>query len=465
MLSSKRDPTPGVLSTVRRPAEQKRQLPRQRQAETGAPHSPLERAVHLGELLEDPRLVLRARCRCRCRPPRRPGSRRPPAGRDPDLAPLGELDGVGDEVAQDLGELALVGVQRRPRASGVRTPGATVVAREQRPQHAPQRAEDVAHRERREPNLGLPRFDLARGPAGRPPDRSASSAAFWISVDLQLLLRVELAVHAGEQDAGHVEDRVERRAELVGDAGEEGGLELRGPPQLGGPVVQLGVERQHAAVGLRQLGVEPVSSAWRSASVVERAHQLLVLVLELRRIASSGGRPRSARPSSATARRRRARRGRAGSSLPRMTDGALPGPGSMSKRSVEPAGADQPDPQPGRRLIPARRAPASRCGMPGPRSSTRTTKSRRGAVLQLELHPAAAGVLDGVPRDLGDRRRETRLILPVEARAGRRSGGCAGAPAPRPRPGEAGSEQRRVHAASSPIAGRPRRSTSSRRRA
>ena len=88
-------------------------------------HPPLQRVLDLRELLEDPLLVLGARCRCRCR--RTENTTRVAVVRrraaHPDLAPLGELQRVGDEVAQDLRDLALVGVQRRQVRAAPRTPG------------------------------------------------------------------------------------------------------------------------------------------------------------------------------------------------------------------------------------------------------------------------------------------------------------------------------------------------------
>ena len=53
--------------------------------------------------------------------------------------------------------------------------------------------------------------------------------------------------------------------------------------------------------------------------------------------------------------------------------------------------------------------------MPGPRSVTRTSELRIGRRPRAELSPAAAGVLEGVARDLGDRGGDAGLILGVEA--------------------------------------------------
>ena len=68
--------------------------------------------------------------------------------------------------------------------------------------------------------------------------------------------------------------------------------------------------------------------------------------------------------------------------------------------------------------------------------------------LEPELDVAAAGVLEGVARDLGDRRGDARLVLARRSRAAPRSGARAGAPATtsvlvadRARAGERGSSR------------------------
>ncbi len=55
---------------------------------------------------------------------------------------------------------------------------------------------------------------------------------------------------------GEGRDRVERRAQLVADGRQELALDLAGALQLVGPLLQLGIERQHAAIGVLQLGVD-----------------------------------------------------------------------------------------------------------------------------------------------------------------------------------------------------------------
>ena len=79
--------------------------------------------------------------------------------RHPHLAALGVLERVRDEVAQDLRQLALVGVDRRNPVRLLEHQRQRLVD-EQRPQHAAQRAEQAADLERRRPDLDLAGFDL-----------------------------------------------------------------------------------------------------------------------------------------------------------------------------------------------------------------------------------------------------------------------------------------------------------------
>ena len=60
-----------------------------------------------------------------------------------------------------------------------------------------------------------------------------------------------------EQQPRQRQDRVQRRAELVAHVGQEARLQLVGAAQVVGLLVELGVQRDHAAVGVLQLAVEP----------------------------------------------------------------------------------------------------------------------------------------------------------------------------------------------------------------
>ena len=63
----------------------------------------------------------------------------------------------------------------------------------------------------------------------------------------------ELAVAARQQQARQRQDRVQRRAELVAHVGRKLRLHLVGAPQVVGPLVELGIQRDDAAVGVLQL--------------------------------------------------------------------------------------------------------------------------------------------------------------------------------------------------------------------
>ena len=121
------EPTPSVALDRHAAAEQLGELAAERQAEAGALHATLERAVDLRELLEDALLVLGGDADAgvgdRERDARRSSGQ--PARRHAHLAALGELERVGDEVAQDLRHLRLVGVERRHVAPAPRRRAST----------------------------------------------------------------------------------------------------------------------------------------------------------------------------------------------------------------------------------------------------------------------------------------------------------------------------------------------------
>ena len=193
---------------------------------------------------------------------------------------LGELQGVGDEVAQDLRNLALVGVQHRPSPPAPRRPATRRVVGQQRPQHAAQGAEQGRRLELLRPEDHFAGLDLGqveqvvdqlRQVLGRLADE----------VDLLLLLGRQVAVDAVQQDAGQRQDRVERRAELVAHVGEEARLHLRGPAEVVGLLVQLGVEGHDAAVGVVQLVVELGQLLLALRQLFQGLQQFLVLLPHL----------------------------------------------------------------------------------------------------------------------------------------------------------------------------------------
>ena len=98
----------------------------------------------------------------------------------------------------------------------------------------------------------LPASTLAR--SSRSLTSSAGLGRLADEADLLLLLVRELAVDAVEQEARQREDRVQRRAELVAHVGQEARLQSRSARlELVGLLVELGVERDDAAVGVLEL--------------------------------------------------------------------------------------------------------------------------------------------------------------------------------------------------------------------
>ena len=152
------------------------------------------------------------------------------SGGHTDLAALGELERVRDEVAEDLRHLRFVGVQRR-NLLGLLEDERHRLAHQQRPQHAAQRAEQVADVE-----LDRADDDLAR------------------------------------LDLGEVEQVVHQLAERVGRLADEGHL----PLLLGGEV----------AVGALRAAGAP--SAWIEFTGVRNSW----LMLERKRVLSSSARRR-----------------------------------------------------------------------------------------------------------------------------------------------------------------------------
>ena len=174
-------------------------------AQAGAFVFVLQRVVDLGELLEDARRGAGAMPM----PVSRREDDRVAVGRegggDPHFALLGELQRVGDEVAQDLRNLAFVGVEQGH--VGRSSKSARRVAGQQRPQHAAQGAEQA-----RLPRIRPGRdHDLARlhlGQIEQIVDQLGEILRrFADEPDLLALLVAELAVGAVQQqrDSARIE--------------------------------------------------------------------------------------------------------------------------------------------------------------------------------------------------------------------------------------------------------------------
>src|SRR5205085_1139087 len=93
-------------------AEQMRDLARQGETEARAFHVSLLRILQLREILKDPLLVVGSDTDARIAHLEGDAIALGEDDTESNLAALGELDGVRDEVAQDLRELSLVGAER-----------------------------------------------------------------------------------------------------------------------------------------------------------------------------------------------------------------------------------------------------------------------------------------------------------------------------------------------------------------
>ena len=250
-------------------AHQLDELPADRQAEAGAAVAARRRAVGLRERLEQLRLCRRPGCRCRCRAPRSAadasrGRRRRPRPR-PRPALLGELDRVADEVDQHLPQPA----GSPTSASG--TSGATsqrqleaLLACGPRREQASSESSTTSRRsngdasssslpasifEKSRMSLMIVEQRLAPTP-DRCPAKSRCSASSVVV----------------EQQLGHADDAVHRRADLVAHVGEELGLEPRRFERRVARRRQLGLDllvsvmsciTAQIAIGARDVGVEP----------------------------------------------------------------------------------------------------------------------------------------------------------------------------------------------------------------
>ena len=224
------------------------------------------------------------------------------------------------------------------------------------------------------------------------------------------------------------------RAELVAHVGEEARLHLVRAPQVLGLLVQLGVERDHAAVRVLQLAVEAHQVLLAPAQLVEDVQQLLVLLLHL------GQRVLQAFPGQLLrepARGRGAcRKGdRRGQELLDRDRGPQSGVGLDREAVHQPARAEDAQAHARRRAVAAGEDQIAGRRCPGPdRSRDRDQHLGRRLPVDRELDLAFAGVVVDVARDLGDRGRDADLVLRRRSPGGGRAAGPAGAPPPRPAP-------------------------------
>ena len=204
------DPTPSSLSTCTRPPSSSASLRQSGRPRPVPLHAALQRAVDLRELLEDQLVVLRRDADAGVGDRKRDRARRRQrcARRHADLAALGELERVRDEVAQDLRDLrsrrctAAAGrpARRRP-APPIRSPAAGAACRAARRTARP--TSNSIGRTSILPGLDLGEVEQVVHQLGRALGRLADEA------DLPLLLGAQVAVGPVEQQARERLDRVD----------------------------------------------------------------------------------------------------------------------------------------------------------------------------------------------------------------------------------------------------------------
>ena len=91
----------------------------------------------------------------------------------------------------------------------------------------------------------------------------------------------EVVLVVAQDRLGHPAHRVERGAQLVRERGQEAGVRLRAPAQLGRLDLELGVQRGHRAVRVAELGVEMGELLLALAQRRERREELEVLLAQL----------------------------------------------------------------------------------------------------------------------------------------------------------------------------------------
>ena len=111
---------------------------------------------------------------------------------------------------------------------------------------------------------------------------------------LRFLLCRQRTVAALDQQLRQSANRVERGAKLMAHVRQKARLHLVGAAQVIGLFVELCVQRDHAAIGVFQLAIQPHQLVLALAQLRESLHQLLVLLLHFaqRIVRGQGGKLR-----------------------------------------------------------------------------------------------------------------------------------------------------------------------------
>jgi hypothetical protein len=208
------------------------------------------------------------------------------------------------------------------------------------------------------------------------------------------------------------DDGVHRRPELVGHVGEKTRLQLVGAAQMVRPLVELGVERDDAAVGVLELPVDLLELGVPHAQHVERVEQLLVLLLHLldgtRRAVRREcvGEPAQLRRGEQLGPLRQYLLQRHGRARRCRRDGEL---------IHQPPRTDDPAAEAGRRLVASGEHLFQMRDSRALIDDADDQQLRRHGALNGVLDPSAAAVDVRVARDFGDRRRDPRLFGGIES--------------------------------------------------
>jgi len=372
----------------------------------------LERVLHLGELLEYPLLVLGGNADAGVRDVEAHRVFLGPEGRrHPHLAALRELQGIGDEVAEDLRHLALVGVESGKAVRRLEDETQRL-ADEERPQHAAQGTEHALPLE-----LDGTNGDLARLHLGQieeiVDELGEGMRSLTDKSDLLELFRGEGTVDAIEEEMGQRGDGVERGAELVAHVRQEARLELVGAPQMIRLLVELGVEGDHTPVRVFELAVEVLELLLAPAELIEGVDQLLVLPLDF---LQRPGRhlPREGCPEAGQALGSE-EGGARGEEVAENDLGALARSRGDLELVHQSPGSDDAETHAGRGAIGA----VEDVGEPGDAraliGNDDLEQLRGRAAFYPELHLSSARIAEGVARDLRHRGGDPRLVLSIEA--------------------------------------------------
>ena len=238
---------------------------------------------------------------------------------------------------------------------------------------------------------------------------------FADELHLRLLLLVSTPSVCAEQQPGQRQDRIERRAELVRHVRQEARFQLVGAPQVVGPLVEFGIERHDAAIGVLQFLVQMHQLVAACFQLLKLEQHFAVLLTDFldrigRRIARQrlGERVAScAMPGLSMAIRF------PGSGSAIVIRVPCCGPVSIEKCRTRRCAPLRPMPSPA--FCPRSAAASRTAGMPGPRSDTIISSEAGLSGVEPELDRAAAAMLDGVAGDLRDRGRDAGLGVQIVA--------------------------------------------------